>query len=235
MNKILVFIGISMLLACGGGGDDDPAPTPTPTPVEKLPEKAALVFPENNEECNTGVQTNDTESIVNLSWSAATNATSYRVFVINLISGTETSNTVFGTNTDALIRMNTPYKWYVISQSNSSSVTAKSDEWKFYNSGPAVTTYAPFPAEVLQPWVGENLTGSSVDLQWQTTDVDGDLASFEVYMSAVNPPVDMIGETTDSFLNGVSVSPNTYYWQVKSIDDEGNSSQSEVFEFKISN
>lgn len=230
--KIIAFIGIAMFIGCGGDGDD---PAPNPTPEEKVPSKATLVFPNNNEECNTGVQSNDTQSVVNFNWSEATNATSYQLVVVNLLSGSQIGNTVTGTNADMLIKMNTPYKWYVVSRSNSSSITAKSDEWKFYNAGPAVTTYAPFPAEAIQPAKGANITGTSVNFQWETTDVDGDLESFEIYLETVNPPTVMIGEGTTTFLNDISLSPNTYFWMVKSIDSEGNASNSEVFEFKISN
>lgn len=229
--KFLVFISLITVVGCGGDGDDPGGSSSE----EKIPEKASLIFPNNNEECNTGVQTSPSQSSVNFNWSAATNASSYQLIVVNLLNGSQLSQVVSTTNVDMVIKMNTPYKWYVISRSNSSSETAKSEEWKFYNSGPAITSYAPFPADVLAPSMGANLNASSVNLQWNTTDVDGDLASFEVYFDTVNPPVESKGTTTDSFLNNVSVSPNTYYWMVKSMDDAGNSSTSEVFQFKISN
>ena len=229
--KFLAFIGIVTMFSCGGDSDD-PGTTPS---EEKIPGKATLIFPNNNEECNTGIQTNDTQSVVNFSWTAATNATSYQLFVINMLNGSQLTNQSSTNNLDMVIKMNTPYRWYVVSRSNSSSVTATSDEWRFYNSGPAITTYAPFPADVVAPGMGENLNATSVNLQWSTSDVDGDLESFEVYFGTVNPPVDMIGQVTDSFMNDVAVTPNTYYWMVKRIDEEGNSSYSSVFEFKVSN
>ena len=230
--KLIAFVGIISFISCGGDGGDDPGPPPV---VENIPEKAALVYPVNNEECITGIEMNATQSVVNFSWSAAKNATSYQLVITNLISGSQWTYSVNDTNVDKVIDMNTPYKWHVISKSTTSTVTATSDSWKFYNSGPAETTYAPFPAEVLAPEMGENLNATSVNLQWDTSDVDGDLASFEVYFGTANPPVDLLDAVTATFINDVAVTPNTYYWMVKSIDDQGNSSDSGVFEFKILN
>lgn len=230
--KLIAFLGIATFIACGGDGGDDPGPPPV---VEKVPEKATLVYPLNNEECVTGVNISATHSTVNFSWSPAKNATSYDLYIINLTSGAEWKYTMSETSTDRVIEKSTPYKWYVVSKSNTSTKTATSDTWKFYNSGPAETTYAPFPAEVIAPEMGQHLNATSVNLEWETSDVDGDLASFQVYFGTVNPPVDLLDEVTDTFINDVSVTPNTYYWMVKSIDEQGNSSNSGVFEFKISN
>lgn len=230
--KFIAFVGIATFIACGGDGGDDPGPPPV---VEQVPEKATLVYPLNNEECVTGVEMSATHSVVNFSWSPAKNATSYDLIIINLVSGSEWKYTLNETDSDKVIEKGTPYKWYVVSKSSSSTKTATSDSWKFYNSGPSETTYAPFPAEVLSPEMGANLSATSVNLQWESSDVDDDLESFEVYFDTVNPPVELLGEVTDSFINEVAVSPNTYYWMVKSIDALGNSSNSLVFEFKISN
>ena len=230
--KLIALLGLIAFIGCGGDGGDDPGPPPV---VEKIPEKASLVFPLNNEECVSGIQMNDTQSTVNFSWSAGKNATSYELVIVNLLSGSQWTYSVNDLNVDKVLEMNTPYKWHVISKSSTSTKTATSDSWRFYNSGPAETTYAPFPAEVVSPEMGENLNAASVNLQWETSDVDGDLASFEVYFGTVNPPVDLLDEVTDTFINDVAVTPNTYYWMVKSFDEKGNSSDSGVFEFKILN
>src|SRR5210317_2276220 len=101
--KFLVFISLAAMVACGGDGDDPGGSTAE----EKLPEKVTLIFPNNNEECNTGVQTSVTQSSVNFSWSAATNANSYQLIVVNLLNGSQLSQVVSATNADMVIKMNT--------------------------------------------------------------------------------------------------------------------------------
>ncbi|MBL4939285.1 MAG: hypothetical protein JKY16_03250, partial [Lutibacter sp.] len=111
--------------------------------------------------------------------------------------------------------------------------TAKSAEWKFYNSGDAVITYAPFPAELIGPVMGSSTSESTVTLEWSGSDVDNDIKEYEVYFGLSNPPITNLDTTTNQKIENVAVSANTYYWKVVTRDDEGNTSTSEVFQFKV--
>ena len=107
---------------------------------------------------------------------------------------------------------------------------------KLGKQGFGIENYAPFPAEVISPENGINLMNnvSEVNLIWEASDLDEDIVSFEVLFGNENPPVDVVSETNDSFLNNVNVSSgNTYYWRIITKDTHSNSSISPIFEFKV--
>ena len=114
--------------------------------------------------------------------------------------------------------------------------TTASETWLFYNSG-FQTTYAPFPAEIIEPKVGSTVLrdiNNDILLSWNGADVDNDIVGFEIYISTENPPEELLfslgsGATTTK----VAVATNTvYYWRVVTKDAEGNSSDSGVFDFR---
>ena len=233
MNKIKYILSIAFIipfLSCGGGGDDEPI-TPDP-PVIVNPSAAVLVFPDNDEECNSGISMNTTQSKVNFNWDEAANASSYTVVVENLLTNVEFSTNSTVNQVDIIIQKSTPYKWWVISKATGTIETATSTVWKFYNSGDAIQTYAPFPAEISSPVMGATVNGTTVNLEWVGSDVDNDIKEYDVYLDNVNPPTTMIETVT---LQNVSkeVSTNTYYWKVLTRDNEDNTSNSQVFQFRV--
>ena len=231
MKNLKYILSIGMLVtlfSCGGGEDPEPDPVPILPPTS-----ATLVFPANNEECNTGESMNATQSRVNFNWNASANTNSYTVVVKNLLTSNEFSTNSTSNQVDIIISKGTPYKWWVISKSNETVETAKSAEWKFYNSGDAVITYAPFPAELIGPVMGSSTSESTVTLEWSGSDVDNDIKEYEVYFGLSNPPITNLDTTTNQKIENVAVSANTYYWKVVTRDDEGNTSTSEVFQFKV--
>lgn len=212
-----------------GGNDDDPVPVPNPT-------AAALVFPDDDAECNTGEVVNDTQTNVTFEWSAAQNTDNYEINVLNLNSNDVFRTTVSATEATILIDRATPYEWFVVSTASGTNSSATSETWRFYNEGLGVENYAPFPAEAVAPERGVNLaaTTTAVSLEWDATDVDLDIASYEVFFDTNSDPQQTLGTLTEKVISDVSVSSgNTYYWKVLTVDREGNSSTSEVFTFKV--
>lgn len=200
------------------------------------PEAAVLVYPEKDSECTTGSDLNDTTSEIEFVWTASDYTDSYELRVTNL-----TTNVIQTVNTTAVsatlpLAKGEPFSWYVRSRNTDVSDTASSDVWYFYNAG-AVTTYSPFPAQLVAPQNGTSIfrdSNNEITLEWYGVDLDDDIVGYEVYFSTVTPPVDLISTTTSTTLEQVvSVTADTtYYWQVITIDGEGNSSQSAVFGFK---
>ena len=109
------------------------------------------------------------------------------------------------------------------------STPAISEQWKFYLAGDAIVNYAPFPAELLSPRSGANVTqvNNLITLNWTSTDVDGDLDRFEVYLDQTDASilVESINYQADETSIEVEVeNDSTYYWKVISIDASGNQS-----------
>ena len=232
-NNYSALIGFALLLvSCGGG--DPPAPEPPPPVVVTPPSAATLVFPDNNTECNEGTVVNENQSTVLFQWNASQNTDTYELNIRNL-DNNNIARTNANTN-EALITLlrGTPYEWFVVSRANGTNETATSASWKFYNQGPGVENYAPFPAEAVNPARGSTVGATgTIALEWTGSDVDNDLEEFDIYIDTNASPTTLLGTTGESTLDA-SITANTiYYWRVVSRDSQGNTSQSEIFEFRV--
>lgn len=218
------------LLSCGGdgngdGGDPDPVPAPTAT---------SLIFPDNNSECTEGEIISPTQSRVLFQWNASQNTDSYQINLRNLNSGTTSVTSSTEAASPVLLIRGVPYEWFVVSRANGTSETANSPTWRFYNAGPGISNYAPFPAQALAPTRGATLDAtSSVVLEWSGSDVDNDISSYAVSFGTENPPPVIETGITATSLETAVQSGNTYYWQVATTDEAENVTNSEVFVFRI--
>jgi hypothetical protein len=226
IRKILGLAILALLVSCGG--DDGPPPAP---------EGAELVFPDENSECTTGTSVNETLSQVTFQWKASKNTESYTLSVVNLDTNVPQTISTSTTSASLSIAKGTPFAWSVTSRSSQSDQVASSETWLFYNAG-SQTTYPPFPAQLVNPLSGSTVLkniANEVVLEWQGADVDNDIVSFEVFFSAENPPESSVGTTNATTMElPVSVeSATVYYWKIITTDQEGNTSDSGVFEFKV--
>ena len=220
------------IMSCGGGdsgNDPDPQPDPVPDPVA-----ATLVFPANNTECNEGDIVSDTQSRVTFQWNAAQNTDSYEVNIRNLNTNNTSKSNSSTNSADITIERGVPYEWFVVSKANGTTVTANSDTWKFYNQGPGIENYAPFPAEAVSPGRGASISANGpLTLEWSGSDVDNDLVEFDVYFGTDSDPSNLFETTSESTSEVTVTSGETYYWRIISRDSQNNTSQSEIFEFLV--
>lgn len=222
-----------LLMSCGGG--DDSGSIPVPMTVED-PKATTLVFPENNTECNEGEIVNENSSRVTFRWNASEDTDSYEVNITNLNSNATFKIASTAAQAEITIERGVPYEWFVISKANGTQVTASSSKFKFYNEGSGVDNYAPFPAEAVSPKRGETIaSATSVTLEWTGSDIDDDIAAYEVLFGTNTKPTDAIGNTNDETVNATVSPGQIYYWQIISTDSQNNSSTSEIFEFKVGN
>lgn len=223
-NRVLI---LGLLLALGCGGDDGPPPSP---------EGAVLVFPEQNSECTTGVDLNQTQSQVTFEWQPSNNTDRYTLSVINLDTNTPQAITTTNTSAALTIEKGAPFSWSVLSSNTNSDETATSESWLFYNAG-SQTTYAPFPAQLIFPKAGSTVQAdgsNQVVLSWVGSDVENDIASYEVYFSESNPPTSLTTTDAETSTAAVDViSGQIYYWKIVTTDSEGNSSDSGLFDFRV--
>lgn len=226
MRRLFILTLLTYTLSsCGGGNEAPPAPT-----------AATLSSPVNNEACTTGTVISETESRITFSWLAGTNADSYELVVTNLLNQTQQIQAAISTTAELTLKRNTPYSWYVLSKSSKNPTTANSTTWKFYNAGPASSTYPPYPAEIVSPTLGQNLTpiNGKINLQWRGSDADNDIINYDIYLGTSSTNLTLIkSQHTTSTLADVAVNANTtYYWKVITRDSKGNTSDSGLFEFR---
>lgn len=228
MKKIVLLFGGFILLLSSCAKD--------PIPVE--PGVATLLSPANDETCLDGTSLNDTQSNVDFSWSTATDAVSYEVVVTNLLTQSSQTFTAVSNQTTLALTKAEPYSWRVRSIGEEGSTPSESDQWKFYLAGDAVVNYAPFPSELISPRSGANITpniNNLITLSWNASDVDGDLAQFEVYLDQTDASTRI--ETIDYQAQETSLAVEvekgvTYYWKIIAIDANGNQSNSGVYSFR---
>jgi hypothetical protein len=200
-----------------------------------LPGSATLSAPAQNEVCATGTIISATQSSITFSWNASANTESYDLVLKNLLTSTTATQNTTATQLTLTLLRNTPYSWYIVSKSSKTTAIAQSDLWKFYNSGPGVVTYAPFPADITSPTYGQGVSTATVDLKWTGSVVSPDvIAGYDVYFGTGSSPALLKSAITDSFVNAVNVtSGTTYYWKVITKDVNGNTSDSGVYQFSV--
>ncbi len=198
------------------------------------PTKAVLSLPSNNEACTSGTIVSTTLSSIVFKWAASQNAESYELSIKNLETGVTTTQTTTAAELSVTLARNTPYSWTVKSISSKTSTTAQSDTWKFYNVGEALTSYAPFPAEIVTPKMAQRMTpvAGKISLDWTGSDVDSDIANYDIYLGTTTSPTLLKANQVDSALPDVAVNAGTtYYWKVITRDNKGNTSDSGIFIF----
>ncbi len=232
MKKKSIFSSLLVLLIVGCGIDSDL--------FEELVESATkvqLIFPENNSECTAGVIISENESEVVFDWSDAEVVDSYLIQLTNLSDGQLQTFSADSSFFPIRLQRGTPYQWSVTTIINEIDETIESDIEFFYNSGPGVTTFVPFPATAITP-ANEALLISSTTvttIEWSAEDLDNDIVNYDLYFGASNPPEILSSELETSSLSNVQVMSGTrYYWQVVTRDDLGNESNSEIFSFEVS-
>jgi hypothetical protein len=222
--KFLALVLMCTMIACVT--DNTPAPEPS---------SATLIYPEQNSACITGTVQSESASSITFNWTASAHTDSYEVHLKNLQSGEQSTFVVGANQLVTTLSRNTPYAWYVISKSAGSTATATSATWKFYNSGPAVVSHAPFPAEITSPTFAQEIStqNGKVALSWKGNDVDNDLVAYDVYFGSALTPGLVESNFNKDTLNVSVVSGTTYYWRVVSKDAKGNTSQSDRYHFNV--
>lgn len=217
-------------------GSCKPKKSDVPAPV-KTPAKAVLLFPAQNEPCTNGVVVSTTQSTVQFKWNKADNTDSYDLVLKNLESGVTTTHpAAANTQLDLTIARNMPFSWYIVSKSSTSSSNIQSDTWKFYNAGPASVSYAPYPADAMIPALGANVnaTGGKITLDWNGSDADNDIVSYDVFFGTTNTPALLSANVVNSILPDVTVAASTtYFWKVITKDAKGNKSDSGIYQFRV--
>jgi hypothetical protein len=224
-RKVLCLLLVGSLIACQKD---------SPPPLVNEPGKAGLIFPEQNSVCLEGNVISPSESAVDFRWDKSDHTDSYEITVKNLITAEIRTASTTDQHLEVLLGRNAPYSWFITSKSRQTGVSTKSDVFRFYNAGPGKVSYAPFPAEILSPAMGQTVSAGAVNLDWNGNDPDGDLSGYDVYLGTSTAPELLRSNVRDSNLDGIPVkAKNIYYWRIVSRDARGNTSDSGLFQFSV--
>ena len=197
----------------------------------------SLVYPENNTPCLDTTVVNDNQSSVTFRWSLTRDTNSYRLFVTNLSTDQLQQFSSESPEVTATLNHGEPYSWKVRAYGPKGTAPSESEIWKFYLSGPAIDNYAPFPPELTYPISGSTVTpiNNIIPLQWNCSDVDNDLSSYEIYLDKVDGSTlikTLNHESETTILEAEVEEGFVYYWKVVAKDLQGNESDSGVYSFR---
>ncbi len=200
------------------------------------PDSALLTTPENSNTC-VPLSTTASQGVINFGWEEAQNTDSYEVFVRNSITQTEQKKSADLTSTTFTLDRGAPYRWWVISSSEASPVNTKSEVWTFYLEALQQQSFLPFSALLNNPQDEQEVTLSSgeINLQWTGSDLDDDIAHYQVYIGTDADQMTLVqdNQITSSYSALLDVG-QTYFWQIITIDQRGNKSQSAIKSFTTS-
>ena len=208
---------------------------------------ADYLTPANNSICEGTVLPNDEGIEVFFSWNPFTSDAGASInYTINLTDmGTnevQTIQVINGTtNATVTLKPNTVYNWEVTA-TNAQGTTVTGATGQFQTPHEAVSNYAPFPANLLQPQNEGTVsaTASTMAFDWEGNDPDaGESVSlkYELYLGTTTNPTVVANNLTSSeaTVNYSLTGGTTYYWKVKSVDVNGNASYSQLWSFKATN
>ena len=200
------------------------------------PDSALLTTPENSNTC-VPLSTTASQGVINFGWEEAQNTDSYEVFVRNSITQTEQKKSADLTSTTFTLDRGAPYSWWVVSSSDASAVDTKSKVWSFYLEGIQQVTFLPFSAQLNNPQDEQEvmLSSGEINLQWTGSDLDNDIAYYQVYIGTGAAQMSLVqdNQITSSYSALLDVG-QTYFWQIITIDQRGNKSQSAIQSFTTS-
>ncbi|GAA3589345.1 hypothetical protein Q4Q39_14610 [Flavivirga amylovorans] len=237
MRPLVYILCLAFLtLGCSKSSDDGVDEGQNPENPDGNPNQGAelavnLVFPHKDGLCNLGTDITPTQSTVLFEWQASDIAENYTIVIEDLTTGTIIQAETTEDKVPVTINRATPHAWYV--ESSSGSKSEKSDTWKFFNAGPGVQTYAPFPAVLDAPAMALSISTASVTLQWTGSDVDDDIVGYDVYLGTSNNPSIHASDLTANELNVSVTSGTVYYWKIVTKDEVGNASDSDIFQFRV--
>jgi len=216
------------LLSIGCEKEDD---------VSSKLQEVNLIAPLQDQVCEQGINSSEDRSRVFFEWEQTKNAQSYDLIVTNLETGANfiTYEDIYDTRKELELVHNKAYSWQVIARNTNSADTSSSPVWNFYFVGEPEENYAPFPASIISPQFGYTVEDSSVELEWEASDPDGDTLNYTIFLDQIDGKQEPLAELTmlESTSTTVTVeSGATYFWRVKSSDGKS-SSFSQVYNFIV--
>lgn len=227
MKKISITI-FSVLLLHSCSGNDDFIPQSVIENVD--PTAPSLLFPTNNLVC--------TNFNLEFDWNVAVDADGDSVsYTVDIATDSEFTTVLFSATTTETgntftLEKGTTYFWRVKAIDSEGNDSDYSTTQTFFTEPDAETNTIPNAPELVSPFLGEKLFGSTVNLDWDATDTDNDSLSYDVYFGDSNPPV-LFAENIDiTMLDATVSSGTTYYWRVVVKDSHQSAIIGQIWNFR---
>jgi len=238
MKNILKYIGflfftLNLLISCSCDGCDDHHETSSKkkSTVMVNPNAPTLTAPSNNNSCEVGKKVNANRSEVTFSWAATANTKSYTLSYTNATTNVTNNKTLLSTSTTAILNRGTVYSWRVTAHNIIPIKTATSGSRTFYLSAEAKVNNVPLAAVLKTPSSNLGLTSFT----WEGNDSDvGDILSYTVYLDKLDgkqTPKSALTNLSSKTASETLDAGSTYFWRVKTTDQNKNSSFSLISTF----
>lgn len=220
IKTIFLFLGLGLMVSCGGGGSDSPD-----EPVVNLPAKPILTLPLNGETCSdfAVVANNDTKAEISFTWGVTAHASSYVLKVSQ--SGTQVVNqTLTATTFKAVLDKGKTYSWTVTAKNTDGENLSATNS--FTTPGNPVGNYVPYAAIIN---FNVNSSTSMATLSWVGKDEDSNASELKYDISIKEDTVSKLSltnQTQTSVADFVVKLNSTYQITIKTIDKNGSYSNS---------
>lgn len=230
---------VIMVLSCSKNDEvnsKSPSPdstTPSPDPIRGAENQAPgipeLIFPEKDQLC--------LGSELIFDWTNATdpegNVLTYQLQIstnrafTNMVEDLTVSNT----KVELVMEKGHDYYWRVLAIDESNEKGEFSPSRAFYVEGEANSNYIPFIPALIAPQHNSDISPNDVVLQWESSDLDDDRLSYDIYLGTIeNPELYEVGQWQNSL--EVNLEPNqNYFWKVL-VSDGSSKSIGGVWKFK---
>jgi len=234
MKRILIIFTVLAIQSCSKSGGDEPDIVQSPDPVPDLENTAptipSKIFPTDGLLC--------TDNPLEFKWGSSTDkegdVISYEIELAydNAFNNVIEKKTLSATNITLTFEKGIQVNWRIRSKDSKGEYSDYSSTWNFYTEGEGMVNYLPFTATLIYPMAFSKIEGEYVTLDWESSDVDGDLLFYDIYFGETTPPV-LLKENSAESTHEVSINPNkTYYWKIIVKDDRGGESIGNTWAFK---
>ncbi|GAA4273685.1 fibronectin type III domain-containing protein [Aquimarina gracilis] len=222
----IALLSTALVLSCSG--DDDGGPQIDLSNAD--PTIPSLIFPTNNLTC--------TNIDLTFSWNAATDSDGDTIsYVIDISTDSSFDTIAFTVTTTQRNRTfnldkGVTYFWRVKAMDNKGNESDYSATQSFFTEPDAAVNTLPNAPEVVSPEIGSRVSETTITLNWNASDADGDTLVYDVYFGDTDSPA-LVAEAIDVSTLDVSVSSGTtYYWRVVAKDPNQSATMGQLWNFR---